>query len=127
MVNGMDAGTLGAQVKTASEKTVMASVSLAQGGDNNGPNPHELLESSLAACTVITVKMYAQRKSWPLLKTHVTVRIASEGTETKINRTLRFEGTLDQEQKDRLADIANKCPVHKILSHSISIETQVEN
>ena len=95
------------------------------GGQDEGPNPHELLESALAACTIITVQMYTDRKGIPLESTDVKVNTVSEGAESVISLEISFRGNLTPEQKTRLAEIAHKCPIHKLLESKVSIETKV--
>lgn len=98
------------------------------GGKDTGLTPTEILLSSLGACTAITLKMYADRKQWDLQKIHV--HLGSSQTKdgntllsTEIDRKISFEGNLDEEQRKRLIQIANSCPVHKILSNPIHIST----
>ena len=95
------------------------------GGKNLGPGPGEFLMVSLASCTAITVRMYADRKQWPLEK--IRVEVASEKIEltTVFIRHVYLEGTLDDEQRNRLLQIANACPVHKTLTHPIEIKTEL--
>lgn len=97
------------------------------GGGDTGPSPAQLLCSSLAACTAITVRMYAARKQWPLTGIGVRIEMNPEGTTqedgTVLERTLTFEGDLDEEQRERLLQIANACPVHKLLTGGIAIPT----
>lgn len=97
------------------------------GGGDTGPNPMQLLCSSLAACTAITVRMYAARKEWPLLGVGVRITMNPQGTGqddgTVLQRTLTFEGDLDDAQRKRLLQIANACPVHKILTGKITVPT----
>lgn len=99
----------------------------AAGGGDTGPDPMQLLCASLAACTAITVRMYAQRKEWSLEGLEVRVTMNPEGTGkedgTVLQRTLHFEGDLDQAQRDRLLQIANACPTHKILTGTVRIPT----
>jgi putative redox protein len=110
----------------AREHTVLADEGAKVGGTDLGPTPHEILEMALAACTSMTVQMYANHKQWPLESCDVKVQIVAESTEgTQIQRTVSFRGNLDSEQKTRLLDIANKCPIHKLLSHPIQIQTEM--
>lgn len=93
------------------------------GGGDRGPTPLSLLLSSLGACTSITLKMYAQRKEWPLEDVHVklTMQTGSEGT--TIDRQIALHGALSDEQRERLLQIANACPVHKILTNTITVRS----
>lgn len=95
------------------------------GGKNLGPAPGEFLMVSLASCTAITVRMYADRKQWPLEK--IRVEVASEKVDktTIFIRHVYFEGALDDEQRNRLLQIANACPVHKTLTNPIEIKTEL--
>jgi putative redox protein len=97
------------------------------GGGNAGPNPMQLLCGALAACTSITVRMYAARKQWPLTGMAVTVTMNPRGKPadggTELERQIRLDGALDAEQRARLLEIAEKCPTHKVLSGTIRIET----
>jgi putative redox protein len=95
------------------------------GGHDEGPSPHELLESALAACTVLTVQLYANRKGWKLESTNVKVKILSEGEETLISREIYYTGDLSEDQCARISEIVVKCPIHKLLESKIRIETIV--
>ncbi len=97
------------------------------GGDDLGPAPHEWLFAALGACTSMTMKMYADRKGWPLQSCDVKVsgeKVAGEkGQEMLIKREITLVGDLTPEQREGLLVIANKCPVHKTLSNPIRIES----
>lgn len=121
-----DSGKL-RHILRAGEHTVYSDVEVEAGGEDSAPSPHELLAMALASCTSITTRMYAQRKQWPLENTETSVEIERVSvTNTEVfKRTVKFIGNLDDEQRDRLLDIANKCPVHKALSGKIEIHTEL--
>jgi len=97
----------------------------AKGGNSSGPSPHEYLGAALAACTGMTLKMYAQRKSWDLQDAIVTVDIERVNDIEKFKRSIKLVGVVDAEQSQRLLEIANKCPVHKALTGMIEINTEL--
>jgi len=97
----------------------------AKGGNSSGPSPHEYLGAALAACTGMTLKMYAQRKSWDLQDAIVTVDIERVNDIEKFKRSIKLVGAVDAEQSQRLLEIANKCPVHKALTGMIEINTEL--
>jgi putative redox protein len=96
------------------------------GGKDAGPAPHELLCAALGACTAITLRMYAQRKEWPVRAVRVDVQLTLQGKEHSITRRLRLEGDLDAAQRARLADIAERTPVTLTLKQGVSITTILE-
>lgn len=95
------------------------------GGEASGPAPHDLLAAALAACTSLTVTMYAKRKGFPLDDIVVSVKHGQEGAAYVLHRTIRYIGALAPEQTERLTDIANKCPVHKTLTGQMQVFTEV--
>jgi putative redox protein len=105
---------------------LLTDVSPEFGGEGSGPEPHDLLAAALAACTTLTVNLYAKRKGWPLDEVQVTVRHGQEGAAYALHRSIRYVGALSAEDKQRLTDVANKCPVHKTLSGQIQITTEAE-
>src|SRR3712207_1929305 len=95
-----------------------------QGGADLGPSPQELLAASLAACTAITMKMYAKRKSWNVdgLEVDVNYTPAERGNVTRFELVMRMPAHLEREQVKRLCQIAAKCPVHRTLEGEAAFE-----
>ena len=109
------------------------------GGNDYGPTPYGLLLSSLGACTSMTLRMYADRKNWDLQEVNVHLnhdKIHSEDCEQceqqtakidRIERVIELKGNLDEKQRARLLQIADKCPVHKTLHNQISVNTTLQD
>ncbi len=117
---------------------VLADEPVAYGGTDRGLSPYQFLSAGLGACTSMTIRMYARRKKWPL--EHVEVDVTHdkvhaqdcetcEGSRNKIDlftRVIRLRGPLDEAQRKRLLEIADRCPVHRTLHSEIRVETRLE-
>jgi putative redox protein len=99
-----------------------------KGGGDTGPSPQEMLAASLAACTAITMEMYAKRKGWDVGDVEVSCDYtpAERGCPTRFNLVTRFPDTLTEEQVERLRVIAAKCPVHRTLEGEVMFDERVE-
>lgn len=134
VVRGSAAGF--AQEIVAGPHRMVADEPVSVGGTDTGPNPYDFLLAALGACTSITVGMYARRKGWPLEEVTVNLRHAKihasdcaecetkEGMLDRIERDIHFAGSLTNEQRSKLLEIANKCPVHRTLTSEIVIKTR---
>jgi putative redox protein len=136
VVSGGAAGF--AQEVVAGTHRFVADEPASAGGTDRGPGPYELLLAALGSCTSMTIGMYARRKAWPL--EHVTVSLRHERRYiadcencekpqtllTRIHREIELTGPLSAEQRTRLLEIANKCPVHRTLTSKIEIETRLK-
>jgi putative redox protein len=131
------AGGVFPQLISASGHALRADEPIPVGGTGSGPNPYDLLLSSLGACTAMTLRMYAARKTWPLENVEVTLQhskihaedcVECEKSDRKVDlitRRIRLDGALDETQRQRLLEIADKCPVHRTLTSEIRIETRL--
>lgn len=95
------------------------------GGQDAGPNPYSYLLAGLAACTSITLRMYAERKGWELGPIHVDVWFHRSGDEERIERTIVLAPSVTEEQRARLAEIAEKTPVTKTIKRGTPIVTKL--
>jgi putative redox protein len=95
------------------------------GGTDTGPAPYPLLLSALGACTSITLRMYADRKSWSLGEIKVDLSFSREGDAEVIEREVRFSAPLSEEQRAHLLEIAERTPVTKTLRQGVRIKTQI--
>ena len=115
------------QKLTAGDLHFLADAEISKGGSGTGPSPHEYLGAALAACTSMTLKMYAGRKEMKLENAIVTVEIERVNEVETFSREIQLQGNLSTEEKERLLEIANKCPIHKALAGQIQIKTQLVN
>lgn len=117
-------GTRLGQDITIGEFRLRADEPVDKSGADTGPEPHEFLLAALGACTSMTLRLYAERKGWPLKGVHV--RLTGGPTDGKYNiiRHITMAGELDAGQRARLLDIASKCPVHRTLTGEVLIETK---
>ena len=117
-------GHFATRIHTASHE-IIADESIADGGEDKGFTPSELLASSLAACTSITLNMYAGRKKLNLEKVEVKISMSTDHATniTNIERSIKLSGNLTQEEQQKLLHIANHCPIHRLLSNPINIKT----
>jgi putative redox protein len=114
-------------IVSGNDKELIADEPLGVGGKNMGFSPGELLCAALASCITVTLRMYADRKEWPLEAADVEVT-AVRNTElniTSIKSIVKLKGDLTEEQRSRLMVIADKCSVHKMLTNPITIESQM--
>ena len=134
VVRGSAAGF--AQEIIAGPHRMTADEPVSVGGTDTGSTPYDFLLAALGACTSITVGMHARRKGWPLEEVTVNLRHAKihasdcaecetkEGMLARIERDIHFAGSLTNEQRSKLLEIANKCPVHRTLMSEIDIKTR---
>jgi len=115
------------QKLTAGDLHFLSDAEVSKGGSGTGPSPHEYLGAALAACTSMTLKMYAGRKEMKLDNAIVTVDIERHDDVETFSREIQLAGNLSAEEKERLLEIANKCPIHKALAGQIQIKTQLIN
>ncbi|GAB3646970.1 bifunctional alpha/beta hydrolase/OsmC family protein [Echinicola sediminis] len=107
------------------------------GGDGFGPSPYDFLSAALASCTVMTIKLYAERKGWDLKEVYayityskkhsddLKVDVEQPGNLDFLSKKLKFVGNLDKKQQEKLKEIASKCPVHRTLQTQTVIETEL--
>jgi putative redox protein len=95
------------------------------GGQDAGPTPGDFLRISLASCTAITLRMYADRKGFDVAQIEVKVHTERTETKTTFHRQVLLTGNLDEAQRARMLQIANACPIHKVFMHPIEVVTKL--
>nr|WP_294780690.1 OsmC family protein [uncultured Flavobacterium sp.] len=113
------------EITSASGNILISDEPQELGGKNLGLNPTELLAASLVSCTLITLRMYINRKQWNVSEIDVKIDFErdSERSVSLFNRKIEVIGEIDETQRQRLETIANSCPIHKILTNTIEIKT----
>jgi len=117
------------EVEIEGGHTVLVDEPIEAGGTDTGPSPTRLLAASLASCTAVTMEMYAARKGWEIGDVEVDVDVAYDDfTPASFAVTLRLSSELSGEQRERLATIAAKCPVHRVLAGEtpVTVSDKVE-
>jgi putative redox protein len=125
LVNDSGPGRLKVTISVGGQNLV-GDEPVAAGGTGLGPAPHDLLSAALAECTAMTVRLYADRKQWPLqgIEVGVSHEVQADATPRDLfRRAIRLEGPLDEAQRQRLLEIAERCPVHRTLTVGSRIET----
>jgi len=111
------------QVLLTHDQILFADEPPALQGKSSGPTPTQIVLMALGGCTAITVRMYAARKEWMIDRIAVRLHWAAEFT--NIERSIEIDGPLDAEQRARLLQIAEKCPVHKILTGGVAVHSEL--
>lgn len=125
-------------VMTAGQHELVSDEPLKSGGKDLGPDPYDYLLMALGSCTAITMRMYANRKEWPVEDIYIELRhnkVHAEDCEDcddpkaridKIEKEIIVKGDLDRDQIDRLLEISKKCPVHKTMIKSVIVDSTIE-
>ena len=136
LVEDSEAGPFAETVRSGAH-VLLADEPVANGGNDTGPDPYGYLVAALGACTAMTLRVYARQKKWPLQKVKVQLKHdkiyatdcaeceTKEGKIDRIERLIELEGPLSDEQRQRLLQIADHCPVHRTLTSEIVISTRL--
>jgi putative redox protein len=111
----------------AGDSTLVIDEPVSAGGLGAGPNPYNLLSAALGACTTMTIRLYAERKKWPLKHVEIAVRHSRAGLEARdrFDLDIELQGDLDDAQRARLMDIAERCPVHLTLARGSQVQANL--
>lgn len=136
LVEDSEAGPFAETVRSGAH-LLLADEPAASGGNDTGPDPYSYLLAALGTCTAMTLRLYARQKKWPLQKVRVRLKHdkihatdcasceTKEGKVDRIERSIELDGPLSDEQRQRLREIADRCPVHRTLVSEILISTQL--
>jgi putative redox protein len=136
VVEDNEAGPFAETVRSGAH-VLAADEPLASGGNDTGPNPYDYLVAALGTCTAMTLRLYARQKKWPLQKVRVQLKHdkiyakdcadceTKEGRVDRIERLIGLDGPLSDEQRQRLLEIADRCPVHRTLTSEVHISTRL--
>jgi len=113
------------QIVVADRHVLTADQPETLGGRDTGPSPFQILAAALGACTAQTIRMYVQRKGWPLQRVSVTVAFREEQPKPVFDLAIALEGSLDQEQTARVLEIAGRCPVNRALTEGAEISKRL--
>ena len=115
------------EITSASGNILIADEPQEMGGKNLGFSPSELLASSLASCTLITLRMYINRKGWKISEINIKIDFENDDEQnvSMFTRKIEIIGEIDEDQRQRLHVIAEKCPIHKLLTNTIKIRTSL--
>jgi putative redox protein len=113
----------------AGKHTIISDEPFELGGEDKGVNPNELFLASLGSCTAITLRMYADRKEWPVDRIQVDLKMdivkANQTQTTYVKKHITIEGDISEEQKQRMLKIADSCPLHRIMTNPIVISSNL--
>lgn len=123
--HGKSTGVHWTQELRLGKHTLVSDEPAPRGGKDEGPAPYALVLAGLAACTAMTLEMYAERKGWKLGEVKVDLRMFRDGDEERIERKIAIGETITEEQRVRLAEIASKTPVTKTLKRAFVIESEI--
>lgn len=112
---------------TIGKHTLTLDASEKEGGQDQGPSPHDLLTGALLGCKAMTMRMYGKRKGWDLTGLHLRgIQHNIDRKNTRFEVIVTLPEHLDKEQKERLLDISTKCPVHRILEGQVEVVTTID-